>query len=296
MPWSVQAGIAAAFLGLVLLLPGAAAEPPADAFCVITIQPLDDFRIVRVVVDQETNLTQREELFPVVDADGDGAIIPREKDQFRHATAQVHPDTTSLGVKDIRLDSLEAQSQPPIRALHAATWREVGHTFHQRNYTTPPIIMAPVDLETQEVREFRFAWEQPAGTLDRVMLVGGNQSMPPMPRPTPTAQPVIEYVVIRAPQGWRVQEVSGSSYDGPFFQRHDAQVVDVPAFDTKLPYTILFQRAPDIPTVHTVTVTKTVTKGSPDPSTGNPPATSPGPAPALVAALALAAASLRRRE
>ncbi len=232
-------------LGLVALLlaPVAGAEPPADAFCVILIEPSADFSLVRVLVDEETTLAQREELWPQVDRDGDGEVSPVEKDAFRWSTTASHANQTALGVKAITLRPNAPYTSSPEQApVYAALWRQVGHVFHKQDYELPDHLTNPVELETQEVREFGFQLD--AGRSSRFTLQGGRDvsglNLSAAPRYDEQGRPVIEYVVIKAPKGWVVEFVQGRSYDGGVSLAPDEREVDVPAFDTKSPYTIVF--------------------------------------------------------
>jgi hypothetical protein len=98
-----------------------------------------------------------------------------------------------------------------------------------------------------------------------VQVRGGRDLTQPMPT-TPTSSSTshtvtIEYVVVRAPPGWMVQAIDGYSYEGPFRKEPNAEEVDVPAFDTKQPYTLTFQKLPEEtggPTTVTATTTETV--------------------------------------
>jgi hypothetical protein len=280
---------------LVALLPPVTAEPPPDAFCVITIQPSEDFLNVRYIIDEETSMEDREALWPQVDTDGDGRVTPVEKDAFRRSQIRFHANASALGVQTIHLavSGSYLNQQTP---LYATTWREIGHAFHQRNYHTPPTITEVSDLETQGIRDFRFAFEL-TGELRAVTLYGGSDpSAPPAPTTTSTTTTgpqtvVIEYVVIRAPVGWVVNWVAGYTYDGQFSNHYQAQVVDVPAFDTKRPYSISFYKLPDEALVVTVTTAHTITTTQEALSSGTVAAAATGIGLALLVLLAL----IRRR-
>lgn len=218
------------------LVPSAGATPPPDAFCVIVIEGLDDFRLVRVTVDEDTNLTQRQALWTTVDLDADGAITPEEAEAFRRGGVALWPRQEALGNRSLQL-MLPDQVHPSGRPLYAATWRQVGHTFHHQNYTLPLVLTDALDLETQEVREFSFA---PIENLGARILIGGSDLTGPPVRPSPPV--AIEYVVVRAPAGWQITYLTGFGYDGYISRSVNAAEIDLPGFDTKRPFSIQFNR------------------------------------------------------
>jgi hypothetical protein len=283
----------AALLALLALAPTALAAPaerPADAFCVILIEGLDDLRSVRVLVDEESTVEDRRRLWPEVDLDGDGNVTRAEKEAWMRGNLATYPRHEGLENRTVRL----AADGSPAAALHAATWRQVGHTFHKQDRHTPETVTRAEDLETQEVREYRFATPDQA---QRVVLLGGQPWATTRTTTASTSpQVVIEYVVVRAPPGWLVESYAGYGYDGPVSRTVHAREVDIPAFDTKAAYTITFVRAAEAGTTTTVTqhATATVTETDATTVTGRTAATAPlwlG----IVAVAALAAALPRRR-
>lgn len=265
------------------------AEPPPDAFCVILFEGFDDFRLFRTTVDQETTLEEREALFTQLDRDGDGKVTLPENAAFQRETMEVRNGTFADPAHHLTLRTGHYPAEVPTAPLHTAVWRQVGHTFHKQNHTQPWPVREPVDLETQQVREASFPALQEVQT---VFLQGGDIPAPP-PSRTNTVTP--EYVVIRAPPGWVVTAISGSDYQGPVTLEPNSTEVDVPAFNTKSPYRMTFERRDlgnGTATAATMTVTQTVTATAP--ATG--PRGSPAVAPALaVLALGAAAVALRRR-
>jgi hypothetical protein len=247
---------AAAFVALALMATPSLAAPPADAFCVILIEGLDDFRSVRVLVDEETTVEERAQLFPEVDRDGDGVVTRDEADVWRFMGTTTYPRFEGLEeVRFVRASGTVDGEERGFPPLYAATWRQVGHTFHKQDHEQPWPVTEPVDLETQEAREFRF----PADDATRVVLSGGlprststsqspsttSQSPSPTTGPSSTSNTVtIEYVVVRAPPGWRVANVEGYTYEGWFSRSFDGEQseVDLPAFDTKSAYQLTFER------------------------------------------------------
>lgn len=235
--------VAAVLAAGLAFVPLAAADPPADAFCVILIEPNADFSLVRVLVDEDTTLAQREDLWPTVDLDGDGVVSPLEKDGFRWSTTKGTTNATELGPKEVTLQPNAPYTlSPEQKAVYAVTWRQVGHVFHKQEYVLPERLTRPVELETQEVREFGFQLEE--GRSSRFTLQGGRDTaglnLSAAPRYDEQGRPVIEYVVIQAPKGWVVELVEGRSYNGTISLRPGEREVDVPAFDTSSPYKVVF--------------------------------------------------------
>lgn len=238
-------GLAVTMGLLALLAPLAAAAPPADAFCVILIEPSPDFSVVRILVDEDTSLAEREALWPSVDRDGNGAVSPIEKEAFRWSTTASHTNQTELGLKAITLQPNAPYTLSPEQLpLYAAMWRQVGHVFHKQEYELPDQLTQPVELETQEVREFGFQLDE--GRSSRFTIQGGRDlagmglNLSTVPRYDDQGRPVIEYVVIKAPKGWIVESVTGESYNGTVSLAPGEREVDLPAFDTKKPYTVVF--------------------------------------------------------
>lgn len=230
-------------VAFVALAPAGAAEPPADAFCVILFEPSPDFSRVRILVDEDSSLEERAALWPSVDLDRNGVISVVEKEAFRWSNTKVFPNVTDLGIKAITLrPEAPYTKSPPQKPVYATTWRQIGHVFHQRDYKLPERLTQTSELETQEVREFGFELEP--GRSSRFTVFGGREPLGPnlSAAPSYTEQPrsVIEYVVVRAPEGWLVQRIEGASYNGTFVLSPNQQSVDVPAFDTKRPYNITF--------------------------------------------------------
>lgn len=286
-----------AVLALAVAATPAHAAPPADAFCVILVEGIDDFRIVRVTVDLETNLTQREALFEQVDTDGDGTVTPAEQETFQQGTVEVWENATRLGLRGLEMAAGDGAWQWNAPALYATTWTQVGHTFHKQNHTQPSTVTEPADLETQEVREVRFTHQH----TPMVVKVSGGTNLTDRPRsPTSTGlsssysqTAVIEYVVVRAAPGWLVDSVSGSGYEGEVWVPVNAPEVDLPAFDTKRPFWLDFYRqaaeSPPNDGTATVTVREVVTVTGSDVDRGSPAL------PLALLAAGLAAAALIRR-
>ena len=290
MPWLRAAGLSVVAVGLLALPAGAA--PPPDAFCVILIEGVDDFRTVRVLVDEETTMEERRALFNATDTDADGVLEPDEADAFRRERTVFWANQTELGLRGLQMSD-EGGEAP---ALHATTWRQVGHTFHKQAHVQPESFSDPADFETQEAREVRF---EPSPEATVVQLRGGRDLTQPSTStssPTTSTQvTTIEYVVVRAPAGWTVETIEGHSYDGPFTLDVSAPEVDVPAFDTKRPYVLTFQRLPPEtggPSTQTVTTTATLTVDAPD---GDGDRGASAAAGALLAAGLAIAVAVRRR-
>lgn len=242
-PW-----LALAALSLAVVAAPAHAAPPADAFCVILIEGLDDFRTVRVLVDEETTVEERAALFPEVDRDGDGQVTRDEGDAWRSGNAATYARGDGVdAVEAVHLAAVDGDVTRDLPPLYAASWRQVGHTFHKQDHEQPWPVVEAADLETQEVRETRFPTEdalvvEVRGGLPRPTSTGSTTT--PAPGPTSTSNTVtIEYVVVRAPAGWRVAHVEGYTYDGWISRSYDGVQgeVDLPAFDTKSSYRLRFE-------------------------------------------------------
>lgn len=266
---------ALAFLAFTALAPMVQATPPADAFCVIVIEGLDGFAKVLVTVDLETNLTEREALFEELDSDGDGNVTPSESAVYRNDTMQGWETPRELGIKGIEAAAADGTWQWNADPQSALTWTQVGHTFHKQNHTQPATVGDPADLETQEIREFTL-WHQHEPTM--VHIHGGQDLMAPPPETstgTTTATsttggsstsstPVPEYVVVRAPAGWMVVDVTGSDYEGRQTWNAGTAELDLPAFDTKAPFLIRFAKLPPNPPDEGPTDPPTVDPTGPD--------------------------------
>ena len=295
---------AAAALLLALLVPPAAAAPPPDAFCVILFEVLPGMQGVRVLVDEETTLEERAALFPELDANGDGAITRGEGEAWRRANLSLHNGTDGVpSAQVVRLRPADGEGDGA--ALYTAITRQVGHTFHKQDHRQPWPVTESADLETQALREFSYPLIEGAQSFE---LVGGPQEA----SPTTTASPVsstttssqsytvtIEYVVLRAPEGWLITRVQGLDYSGRFDIAPYAREVDVPAFDTKsAPFTITLQRAPMASSTSSTGPPPTVTPTATPTLSGGGEAndgTFTIPAPGLLAALALAAVAVATR-
>lgn len=241
----------------------AQATPPADAFCVILIEGLDDFRTVRVLVDEETTIEERTALFPSVDVTGDGQITRDEGDAWRSGNTVTYSRGAGVdAVEAVHLSVVEGDVTRDLGPLYAAHWRQVGHTFHKQDHEQPWPVVEAADLETQEVRETRFPTEE----ARVVYVLGGLPRETATGSPTTTSGPTssvssgtIEYVVVRAPAGWRVAHVEGYTYDGWMSQSYEGvqTEVDLPAFDTKSSYRIRFEAVEALGTSSTTTGTPT---------------------------------------
>lgn len=293
----------------VALVPAGWGAPPPDAFCVILFSADDSFSTVTVLVDLETNLTERQALFGQLDLDHDGDVDLLEQERLRSSTVRQHDSSSSLGIKALSLAAGDGQQQWGAAFVAAKTWTQVGHTFHKQSHTTPALITDPADLETQEVRELHF---DHLGTPTVVQISGGTD--PNAPPPTSSASPTtssstsgqttvaIEYVVVRAPEGWTVYTAEGWSYEAPVRTAPQSREADLPQFDTKRPFTLGFAKLPQVtgtttgpatddPVSTSATGTGRVV-GEPEPDAGRGAAAVP--ATLLVAGLGLALLARRR--
>ena len=248
-----RAAAATALLTALALAPPAQAAPPADAFCVILIEGLDDFRVVRVLTDEETTVEERAALFPAVDRNGDGQVTRDEGDEWRmHNTLATEFISDLPPAQRLLLSGTVDGASRGFIPLYAATWRQVGHTFHKQDHEQPWPVTEPVDLETQAVREVRFGVDDATRIELRGGLEGGTTSSTTTAPPSTTSPTqsqsgggTPEYVVVRAPAGWRIASVEGSTYDGWISRDYDGELreLDLPAFDTKTsPWALRFER------------------------------------------------------
>lgn len=210
-----------------------------DPFCVVVLRPDADFARIEYVIDEEPTAEQRRSTFAFIDVDGDGALSAAEMARYERMTTQSFDNATHLGPLAITLQAgapyLNARTQHPVVAT---SWNRVGQT----GYGSVPIDPATATretLQTQEMREYWFLGE--TGRASTFTLRGGaqeNTSVTPDYEDLP--RPVIEFVVVEAPKGWRVARVEGHSYNGSFVLEPDRRVVEVPAFDLQRPYEIRF--------------------------------------------------------
>lgn len=295
--WSAAMRIAWVVPLALLAVAGAASSaPPADAFCVILIEALDGMQGVRVLVDEETTPEQRAALFPAIDTDGDGAVTRSEGDAWRRHNLRLHNGTDGLpAVQRVWLRPADADGDGA--PLYVAATRQVGHTFHKQDHQQPWPVTESIDLETQALREFSYPVVEGAAVFE---LLGGDDGSAPATSTSTTttaygASATPEYVVVRAPEGWLVGRVQGRDYAGPIDTQPQAREVDLPAFDTKSPFTITFVRASSSST-DTSTVRHTITPtGTGTPSGGADDTLDiAGPGSAALALVCLALAARRR--
>lgn len=219
---------------LLALVPAAAAE--GDPLCIIFFEPSPDFRLVDVNADLILTPDQRANLSARVDADADGNITPAEVSTFENAT--VETITSDYGERLLNMDGL------PPRQL--TVWTKL------RNWTGP-VEEARKGVVT-EMREYHMT---PAQDETGHLLTGGLYARASTLN---ERRPVIETIVLTAPDGWVVWEVShapkpaenATSTPTPHVsympaQRYEQQSVTISAFDIREQYEVVFAKEGEHP-------------------------------------------------
>lgn len=247
----------------IALLPMVAAHPPATVpavpavadlpeaqpapFCIVVIEPLDDFRQVRITVDEELTEPSKDAAWRQADLNGDGIVSSQEGVAFRHATLAFWPGGEGLGNRSLALRLAAPYTDAtPIKPVYAATWRHLGHGFYEEAASshTGAAKSDPVafgGFETQAVREYGFHMPNDISTIT---LRGADPTFAAnlsMDSAVQVSKPVIEYVVVRAPPGWIVRSVTGVGYNGTFHITGDGSTLEIPGFDTSSPWEVTFR-------------------------------------------------------
>lgn len=237
-----------------MLAPAVSAHPPErplaesqpEAFCIVVIEPLDDFRQVRITVDEDLSAPAKAAAWRQANINNDTVVSPQEAEGFRYSTIKFWPGGLELGNKSLALEPGAPYTQAtPIRPVYAATWRHPGHGFYEDAVSTHTGLSkdAPVtfdQFETQAVREYGF---QVTGDMSRFNLRGadptfaGNLSVDSK---VYVSRPIVEYVIIKAPPGWVVNSATGWGYNGSFTRNENTDRMEIRGFDTSLPWTISF--------------------------------------------------------
>lgn len=219
----------AVLAGLLALAPLAAAE--GDPLCIIFFEPSPDFRLVDVNADLILTPDQRANLSARVDADADGNITAAEVSTFENATVETL--TADYGDRLLNMDG-----RPPRQLT---VWTKL------RNWTGP-VEEARKGVVT-EMREYHMTPTE--GEIGHI-LTGGLYA-----RPTSLDErrPVIETIVLTAPDGWVVYEVAhappapqGNTTPSPPptsympAQRYGQQSVTISAFDIREQYEVTFAK------------------------------------------------------
>lgn len=193
---------------LVPALPVAGAQGDVgEELCVIFITPEADFRRIEIVQDLILTENEVEEMMRDADTDDDGNVTTEEVDAYEAASARSLPHD-ALGEKSLLVDD-----RPP------------GNTVISLRLTG---FEGPVDgsrkVLASEVRDYTFS-ETPAQSAHFVEGGSAAQYDP---------QPVVETVVITAPERWVVWSVNGTEY------REES--VTIRGFDTRTSFEIVFAR------------------------------------------------------
>ena len=232
------------FIGLLGAAPAGLADEADDGAdepkCIILIDPQPGWDIVLFSVDLELSEKEMAELEDEVDTDDDGAITAAEVAAYEADSDYIRDDYWSMGEKKLSLDSRE-----PEYVL-----------FRTQLNNFEGVVGGERKRVVTEHREHHFDLVSVGSyhTID-----GGNNSS--------TYNVVIELVIIRAPDGWRITSTNGTE--------QNATTLEMRGFDIKNRYSITFQATDAAPTPLPEPTTKGVYKV-------------PGPA----ALLALAAATI----
>lgn len=170
----------------------------------IVIEPQPDWQRVRFSVDLELSDEQMADLEDEVDSDDSGIISADEVAAYENASQYVRNDYHALGDMKMGLD-YEPSTRVLFRTGLAGFEGDVG------------------GIRKRVVTEHRDHHFNVAGdTYHRIE--GGNN--------TSAGYIVIELVIIRAPDGWRITSVNGTE--------RNATTLQLPGFDVKSHYTIGF--------------------------------------------------------
>lgn len=261
-----------ALLLLAMMLVPAAAAQEGDLLCIIFFEPSIDFRLVDVKADLILTPDERANLSARVDADADGVITAQEVSMFENGTTvEVTGDASQYGERLLYMDG----NLPTRMTVYTKL----------RNWTGP-VEEARKGVVT-EIREYHTT---PANDVGHI-LSGGLYAVPDS---FLRQRPVIETIVINAPDGWVVWEVGHAPVPAtpegnstltpqpPTYQpgggtRYLRQSVQISAFDIRRQYTVSFAKEGEDPTQ--------IQNGSPGPEL----------AAVLVAVAALAVATRRKR-
>jgi len=233
---------------VLFLVPAAAhvgpIEEPPEAFCIVVIEPTDAFRLVRITVDEELKTDAKDEAWSVANANGDATLSPQEMEGFRMGTLRFWPGGNDMGNRSVWLTpDAPYERFSPVKPVYASTWRHVGHGFYEDAVSTHTgaargEAVGFDQFETQAVREYAY---HVAGQISRMTLHGGREAPENLSidtTGTPQPKPVIEYVVIRAPEGWLIRNVQGYGYGGAFELDFNNETVELRGFDTSAPWSI----------------------------------------------------------
>lgn len=235
---------------VLLVLPAAAhvgpIEAPPEAFCIVVIEPTDSFRLVRITVDEKLKADAKQDSWDVANANGDASLSAQELEGFRQGTLQFWPGGREMGNRSVWLTpDAPYERFSSIRPVYASTWRHVGHGFYADAVSTHTgatrgDAVGFDEFETQAVREYAY---HVMGQISRMTVHGGQamaENLSIDTTGTPQPKPVIEYVVVKAPEGWRIRHIQGYGYGGLFALDFNNETVELRGFDTSAPWSIQY--------------------------------------------------------
>lgn len=235
----------AALLLALLLVPTASAQE-GDPLCIIFFEPSLDFRLVDVKADLILTPDQRVNISADVDADSDGFITAEEVATYENGTVFVVTEQEQYRERLLYMDG----NLPTRMTVYTKL----------RNWTGP-VEEARKGVVT-ELREYHTVPADDVGHL----LTGGLYA--PAGDSLNRRRPVIETIVINAPDGWVVYEVrhtpdTGDNSTSPYptyssvGQRYEQKSVQISSFDIRRQYEVVFAKEGENPYA---------VRGSPGPS------------------------------
>ena len=221
----------------VLIVPTVAAQE-GDPLCIIFFEPSADFRLVDVNADLILTPEERENLSARVDADADGFITAQEVSSFENGTTlEITGPASEYGERLLYMDG----NLPTRMTVYTKL----------RNWTGPV-----EEARKGVVSELREYHTQPANDVGHI-LTGGLYAVPDS---FARQRPVIETIVINAPEGWVVWSVghtpqpegNGTSSPSPYptssATKYEQKSVKISAFDIRRQYSVSFAKEGEDPT------------------------------------------------
>lgn len=221
-------------------------DAPPEAFCIVVIEPLDGFRLLRVTVDEDLKAAAKQADWQAANVNGDGTLSPQEQEGFRAGSLRFWPGGLDMGNHSVYLQpGAPYTTFTAVRPVYATTWRHVGHGYYEDRVSSHSGVEqgAPVDFgqfETQAVREYGYHVSSP---LSRMTLHGGANMTANLTTDTvrhEEGRPVIETVIVKAPEHWIITHIQGLGYNGTFDRIVNDASVQIRGFDTSSPWTIDF--------------------------------------------------------
>lgn len=173
-----------ALLPVLALASPLAQAQEGDPLCVIFVEPQEDFEVIRMRADLILDQAERTRIAAEVDADGDGSLTAAEVGSYEAAQEE----------RLTRVSGMETR----ILYLDGSSPRELIVRVKLTNWTGP--VETARNGTVTEHREYSM------GTVpyDYEHLISGGLGAHPYRIP----KPVVEVVIIRAPDGWLVTGVS----------------------------------------------------------------------------------------